>query len=105
MKKAARPAILAVHELQRLRSCALGQRLGECHDQRGADQLFESLPPPRRLVPARGQGSCGRPLAGCRRLITNKSILRPELFIDKQVERAIDSEIQDPTSSTRSENP
>jgi len=26
---------------------ALGQRLGECHDQRGADQLFEAYP---RLV-------------------------------------------------------
>ena len=48
---------------------------------------FETLPPPRRLIPARGQGSCGRPLAGCRRLITNKSILRPELFIDKRIER------------------
>src|SRR5215813_2471455 len=45
--------------------CALGQRLGECHDQRGADQLFESLPPPRLLVPARGQGSGERPLAYC----------------------------------------
>ena len=44
---------------------ALGQRLGECHDQRGADQLFKSLPPARRLVPARGQGSGERPLAGC----------------------------------------
>ena len=44
-------------------SCALGQRFGKCHDQRGADQLFESLPPPRRLVPARGQGSSERPLA------------------------------------------
>jgi hypothetical protein len=43
-------------------SCPLGQRSGECHDQRGADQFFESLPPPRRLVPARGEGSSERPL-------------------------------------------
>ena len=36
---------------------APGKRLGECHDERGSDQLSESLPTPRRLVSARGQRS------------------------------------------------